>query len=99
MTQRLINRDGACYSIVNRKIIYLINYGYRGSFERDFFYLHKREETWYEVVILRIKVHLTRNFLHNFYASLKMMKNGLNNLFTAHSHSHIFLCYDVTSCA
>ena len=71
MTQRLINRDGACYSIVNSKIIYLINYGYRGSFVRDFFYLHKREETWYEVVILRIKVHLTRNFLHNFYASLK----------------------------
>jgi hypothetical protein len=37
-----------------------------------------------------IKVHMIRNFLPSIYGSLestlKMMKNGLNNLFTAHLH-------------
>jgi hypothetical protein len=44
---------------------------------------------------LLFKVHMTQNIFPNCYASLestfKMMKNGLNNLFTAHNFTIIVL--------
>jgi hypothetical protein len=51
-----------------------------------------------------IKVHMTRNFLPNFYASpesaLKMMTNNLFKLTSFPSYrTFVFSCYDVTSCS
>jgi hypothetical protein len=51
-----------------------------------------------------IKVHMTQNFLPNFYASpesaMKMMTNNLFKLTSFPSYrTFVFSCYDVTSCS